>query len=111
MRKPVRTYRFSRHPGPRNAQGRGASSRFAEAKIRQQLREEAPRLTSTNGTVTAAWRTAVGDLATMPLGTQDGMATPAAGYPLYQYLFGRDCLATAWQASMAMSTCFATRCA
>jgi glycogen debranching enzyme len=73
-------------------------------RIRDDLREQAPRLATTNLTVASAWRTAVQDLATTPLGTEKGPGTPAAGYPLYQYLFGRDSLTTAWQAAMAMPT-------
>jgi glycogen debranching enzyme len=71
-------------------------------RMRDELRDQAPRLTSTNVTVAGAWRTAVDDLSTFPLATQNGPTTPAAGYPLYQYLFGRDSLTTAWQAAMAM---------
>ncbi|WP_246633517.1 amylo-alpha-1,6-glucosidase [Pseudonocardia nigra] len=71
-------------------------------KVRDQLRAETPRLLTTNPTVASAWRTAVDDLATTALGSTHGPAMPAAGYPLYQYLFGRDSLTTAWQAAMAM---------
>jgi glycogen debranching enzyme len=71
-------------------------------KARDELREQAPRLTTTHPAVAGAWRTAIEDLATFPLGTEGGPAMPAAGYPLYQYLFGRDSLTTAWQAAMAM---------
>jgi glycogen debranching enzyme len=71
-------------------------------KVRDDLRKEAPALTCTNLVVSSTWRTAVQDLATFPLGLPQGAAMPAAGYPLYQYLFGRDSLTTAWQAAMAM---------
>lgn len=71
-------------------------------KARDEVRAQVPLLTTTHLAVAASWRTAVQDLATFPLGTEGGPAMPAAGYPLYQYLFGRDSLTTAWQAAMAM---------
>ncbi len=71
-------------------------------RVRQQLRDEVPALVTTNQTVARAWQTAVADLASLPLGLEPGPATPAAGIPLYQYLFGRDTLTTAWQALMAL---------
>ena len=70
-------------------------------RLRQRLREEVPRLTTTNTTVAQAWRTATEDLASLPLGLEEGPATPIAGVPLYQQFFGRDSLTIAWQAALA----------
>jgi glycogen debranching enzyme len=72
--------------------------------VQEGLRAEIPVLTTTNATVARAWRTATEDLATMPLGLDEGPATPIAGLPLYQQFFGRDSLTAAWQALMAMPT-------
>lgn len=72
--------------------------------VRQQLRDEAPTLTATNTTVSRAWQTAIGDLATLPLGLDAGPAVPIAGVPIYQHFFGRDTLTIAWQALLAMPT-------
>lgn len=69
---------------------------------RRALRDEIPRLVTTNPTVARAWETAVGDLATLPLGLENGPAAPIAGIPLYERFFGRDMLTIAWQALMAM---------
>ena len=71
-------------------------------RVRQRLREETPRLATTNATVAQAWRTATADLATLPLGLPAGPAAPIAGLPLYQQFFGRDTLTIAWQALLAM---------
>jgi glycogen debranching enzyme len=71
-------------------------------ETRTRLLDEAPALTTTNPTVARAWRTAIRDLAALPLGQEAGPATPIAGVPLYQQFFGRDTLTTAWQALPAM---------
>ncbi len=71
-------------------------------RVRAQLRNEIPALTSTNTSVALAWRTATRDLASLPLGLAEGRATPIAGIPLYQQFFGRDSLTIAWQALLAM---------
>ena len=71
-------------------------------ELQRRLLDEAPRLSSTNTAVAQAWRTAVEDLSSLPLGLPSGPAAPAAGMPLYQYLFGRDTLTVAWQAAMAL---------
>ncbi len=71
-------------------------------RVRQQLRDEIPALTTTNTSVALAWRTATRDLASLPLGMEQGPATPIAGIPLYQQFFGRDSLTIAWQALLAM---------
>jgi glycogen debranching enzyme len=60
-----------------------------------------PRLSSSNETVSRAWRTAVDDLASLPLGLEGAPAVPVAGLPLYQQFFGRDSLTISWQALMA----------
>ena len=70
--------------------------------LRRRLLADAPRLVTTNETVARAWRTAIEDLATLPLGLPEGPATPAAGFPLYQQFFGRDSITIGWQALMAM---------
>ncbi len=72
-------------------------------RLRRRLRDEAPQLVTTNATVSRAWRTAVDDLASLPLGLEEGPATPIAGLPLYQQFFGRDSLTIGWQALLAMS--------
>lgn len=71
-------------------------------RLRQQLRDETPRLKTSNATVAHAWETAVSDLATLPFGLDPGPAAPMAGIPLYQQFFGRDTLTIGWQALMAM---------
>ncbi len=80
---------------------------FAEAStalgiVRGALHLNAPILTTSNPTVAHAWRTAVADLASLPLGLAAGPAAPSAGIPLYQQFFGRDTLTIGWQAAMAM---------
>jgi glycogen debranching enzyme len=72
------------------------------AQLRRRLLDRAPQLVTTNTGVAQAWETAVADLASLAVGVPSGPATPAAGLPLYQYLFGRDALTTAWQALLAM---------
>jgi glycogen debranching enzyme len=74
------------------------------ASAQARLREEAPRLSSSNEVVARAWRTATADLASLALGHPTGPAAPIAGIPLYQQFFGRDTLTTAWQALPAMPT-------
>jgi glycogen debranching enzyme len=71
-------------------------------RIRSRLLSEAPRVTTSNATVSQAWRTALEDLASLPLGLAEGAAAPIAGLPLYHDFFGRDCLTVGWQALMAM---------
>lgn len=70
--------------------------------VRGSLHLNAPVLTTSNPTVTHAWRTAIADLASLPLGLAVGPAAPSAGIPLYQQFFGRDTLTVGWQAAMAM---------
>ncbi|MGI8854140.1 MAG: glycogen debranching N-terminal domain-containing protein [Thermomicrobiales bacterium] len=70
--------------------------------VRAALTAAAPVLTTSNPTVAHAWRSAVGDLASLPLGLEIGPAAPSAGVPLYQQFFGRDTLTIGWQAAMAM---------
>ncbi len=72
--------------------------------IERALLDEAPSLISTNSTVAQAWQTAIEDLASLPLGVRTGPATPVAGLPIFQQLFGRDSLTIAGQAAMAMPT-------
>lgn len=79
-----------------------AVPRGSLATLRRQLLEEAPVLRSSNATVERAWQTAVADLASLPLGLEDGPAAPIAGLPLYQQFFGRDTLTIGWQAAPAM---------
>lgn len=73
------------------------------ASTRQRLRDDQPGLRAANATVERAWATATADLASLPLGLEDGAATPAAGLPLYQQFFGRDSLTISWQALMTGS--------
>ncbi len=72
------------------------------SRVRQALQDAAPALTTTNTMVALAWRTAIADLASLPLGLEVGPAAPSAGIPLYQQFFGRDTLTIGWQAVMAM---------
>jgi glycogen debranching enzyme len=74
------------------------------ALLRQELRDEAPRLQTSNVTVQRAWDTAVDDLASLPLGLDGAPAAPIAGLPLYQQFFGRDTLTIGWQGLLAMRT-------
>lgn len=66
--------------------------------LRDGLRDGMTRLSSSNDTVSRAWRTAVDDLATLPLGLPEAPAAPIAGLPIYQQFFGRDTLTIGWQA-------------
>ena len=79
-----------------------AADRGPLARLRRELLDEAPVLRSSNATVERAWETAVHDLASLPLGLEDGPAAPIAGLPLYQQFFGRDTLTIGWQALLAM---------
>jgi glycogen debranching enzyme len=86
-----------------------ASRAFGEAhtpleRLRRQLRDEMPVLTTTNATVARAWRTAIEDLPSLVLGLADGPATPSAGMPIYQQFFGRDSLTIGWQSLLATPT-------
>jgi len=74
------------------------------ATVEGGLLDEAPVLTTTNATVAQAWQTAIEDLASLPLGVRTGPATPVAGLPIFQQLFGRDSLTIAGQAALAMPT-------
>jgi glycogen debranching enzyme len=74
------------------------------ARARAGLTRELARLTSSNLDVAAAWRTAVQDLAGLPLGEPDAAAAPIAGLPIYQAIFGRDTLTASWQALLAGPT-------
>ena len=81
------------------------SNRVASiAEVETHLLDEAPVLISTNATVAQAWQTAIEDLASLPLGVRTGPATPVAGLPIFQQLFGRDSLTIAGQAALAMPT-------
>jgi glycogen debranching enzyme len=90
---------FDGEPAP-PSDGPGASIRDV-ASVQRQLRHQAPDLVTTNPTVSRAWETAVADLSSLPLGLPSGPAAPGAGLPVYQFLFTRDVLTTAWQAAMA----------
>lgn len=74
------------------------------APVERALLDEAPVLVTTNATVAQAWQTAIDDLASLPLGVRTGPATPVAGLPIFQQLFGRDSLTIAGQAALAMPT-------
>jgi len=74
------------------------------APIERALLDEAPVVVTTNATVAQAWETAIADLASLPLGVRTGPATPVAGLPIFQQLFGRDSLTIAGQAALAMPT-------
>lgn len=77
----------------------------AETKLdllRRQLKQRAPTLITTNATIAKAWETSIADLASLPLGLEPGPSAPIAGIPMYQRLFGRDMLTTAWQSQMVM---------
>jgi glycogen debranching enzyme len=89
--------------GEREGRGRQLDGRVEDAKrVRQELRDQTPALVTTNTAVGRAWRTATSDLASLPVGTPHGPATPIAGVPLYQQLFGRDAFTIAWQSALAM---------
>jgi glycogen debranching enzyme len=74
----------------------------ALGRVRTRLRDDAPRITTSNATVAQAWRTAMTDLSTLPLGLETAPATPIAGLPRYLQFFGRDSLTIGRQALMAM---------
>ncbi|MEV0731438.1 glycogen debranching N-terminal domain-containing protein [Polymorphospora sp. NPDC050346] len=85
--------------------GAGTGERdTAAAEARAELRGELSGLRSTNQGVAMAWATAVRDLAALPLGEPAGPTAPFAGLPAYQQIFGRDTLATSWQALLAGPT-------
>jgi hypothetical protein len=88
-----------RHEAHRRSFGRNIAPL---ERVRNGLLSEAPRLTTSNATVSQAWRTALEDLASLPLGLTEGAAAPIAGLPLYHDFFGRDSLTVGWQALMAM---------
>ena len=73
-------------------------------RARRTLAAEMTRLRSSNLDVAAAWTTAVGDLADLPLGEEPGPSAPMAGLPIYQQIFGRDTLTVSWQAMLAGPT-------
>lgn len=73
-------------------------------RARTTLAAELTRLRSTNLDVAAAWATAIGDLAALPLGEPAGPTAPIAGLPIYQQIFGRDTLTVSWQALLAGPT-------
>jgi glycogen debranching enzyme len=73
-------------------------------RARRALAAELARVRSTNLDVAAAWRTAVRDLAALPLGEPPGPAAPIAGLPIYQQIFGRDTLTVSWQTLLAGPT-------
>jgi glycogen debranching enzyme len=60
------------------------------------------RLDAADEAVQAAWRRAAHDLRSLQLrdGSGEERFTPAAGFPHYTALFGRDALMTGWQASL-----------
>ncbi|HEU5423020.1 MAG TPA: glycogen debranching N-terminal domain-containing protein, partial [Nitrolancea sp.] len=71
-------------------------------RLRRELSENIPRLTSSNASVVRTWETATADLAASPLGVASGPAAASAGLPMYQQLFGRDSLTIGWQAALAL---------
>ncbi|MCW6007395.1 hypothetical protein K1W54_23030 [Micromonospora sp. CPCC 205371] len=73
-------------------------------RARAILANELTRLRSTNHDAAAAWRAAIDDLATLPLGEPTAPAAPIAGLPIYQHIFGRDTLTISWQALLAGPT-------
>jgi glycogen debranching enzyme len=77
--------------------------RFSTGSVQRQLSDTAPELETTNDTVARAWRTAVDDLQSLPLGESDGPGSLIAGVPLYGHFFGRDVLTAGWQALLAQS--------
>jgi glycogen debranching enzyme len=66
------------------------------------LGEDPPDLEAANGTVERTWRTALEDLASLPLGLDGGPHALIAGVPLYGQFFGRDTVTTGWQALLAL---------
>lgn len=66
-----------------------------------EVREKAPRLTTSNQAVQRAWDAAVEDLPGLGLGFEGGPLAPFAGLPMYHQFFGRDSLTTAGQAAFA----------
>jgi glycogen debranching enzyme len=87
-----------RHPGP-------SASFAAPTELRRlssELHDHVPELSSSNDTVSRAWRTAVADFASLPLGLPEAPATPIAGLPLYGRFFARDAMTAGWQGLLAM---------
>jgi glycogen debranching enzyme len=70
--------------------------------VAQRLGDEPPLLEASNATVQRTWDTALADLASLPLGIQEGPHALIAGVPLYDQFFGRDTLTTGWQALLAL---------
>jgi glycogen debranching enzyme len=77
--------------------------RFSTESRNSPNRDVAPQLETTNDTVARAWRTAIDDLQSLPLGESDGPGSLIAGVPLYGHFFGRDVLTAGWQALLAQS--------
>ena len=90
------------HAAPADA--RFGSTNTSLARLRAELLAQAPTLRSSNAGVERAWATAVHDLASLPLGLDEGPAAAIAGLPLYQQFFGRDTLTIGWQSLLAMRT-------
>ncbi|WP_164701449.1 glycogen debranching N-terminal domain-containing protein [Modestobacter sp. KNN46-3] len=72
------------------------------ALVSRRLGEEPPLLEASDATVQRTWDTAVADLASLPLGLEEGPNALIAGVPLYDQFFGRDTLTTGWQALLAL---------
>jgi len=72
--------------------------------VAARLGEEPPELVTSDDGVNRAWRTALTDLASLPLHLADGPRALAAGIPIYDQFFGRDTLTTGWQALLALRT-------
>lgn len=84
-------------PGP----GRFTVGPLADV-VGERLDEQPPELHVCHAGVQQAWNTALGDLASLPLGLPPGPRALIAGVPLYDEFFGRDTLTTGWQALLAM---------
>lgn len=71
-------------------------------RVRDDWARDLASLKTGNSNVQAAWDRAVSDLGSLFMydGAGDERYTPAAGVPIYQALFGRDSLTTAWQSSL-----------
>ena len=70
-------------------------------QARESLRQDMPRLITTNSNVAGAWSTATADLTSLPLGHPAGPAAAIAGLPMYQQVFGRDMLTIGWESLLA----------
>jgi glycogen debranching enzyme len=95
---------FDGLPSPTTSRISFAQRESPLERLRAQILEEFPRLSSSNATVVKAWETATRDLATLPYGLAEGPATPSAGLPLYLQFFGRDSLTIGWQSLIATPT-------